>query len=291
MHTASFEYHRAGSIDEALALLTAHGDDAKLLAGGHSLIPVMKLRFARPGHLIDIRKVADLTGIRTADGMLVVGAATTHARIERSEIVRGLRPVLAETAALIGDPQIRNMGTIGGSLAHADPAADFPAVMLALGAELRAVGPEGERTIPADEFFQGLMMTSLGPTEILKEVRIPLPGPRTGEAYAKHPHPASRFAVVGVAAEVSLDDDGRIAKAMVGITGLDTRARRARAVEDALHGVEVGDAEAIRAAADRAPEGLSLQADRQGPIEYKEQLARTYTRRAVERALERASAE
>lgn len=288
MHAATFAYHRAQNLDEAIRLLEMHGEDAKLLAGGHSLVPLMKLRFSRPAHLIDIRQVSELKGIRTMNGELVIGAATTHTDVERSELVRQWVPALAEAAASIGDMQVRNMGTVGGNLAHADPGADLPAVMLALGAELRLVGRETERAVPADSFFVGLMTTALRESEVLKEVRIPLPQPRSGTAYAKHPHPASRFAVTGVAVSVALDEAGRIDRARVGLTGLDHRARRATAVEDALLGVDADVDQAVAEAAELAAEDLLLSDDRHGSVEYKQNLARTYTRRALSRALERA---
>jgi len=287
MYTTTFEYHRAGSVEEALDLLALYGDDAKLLAGGHSLIPVMKLRFARPAHLIDIRRIAGLAGIREENGAIVIGATTTHRTVESSELIRTRVPMLAEAAGEIGDPQVRNMGTIGGSVAHADPAADLPAVLLALDAEFRARGPEGTRAIPADGFFLGLMTTALDPAEILTEVRIPIPPGRSSGAYVKHPHPASRFAIVGVAALVTLGDDDRIERVRVGITGLDTRARRATTVETALAGT-AGEPTDIEAAAAHAADGLTLRDDAQGPVEYKAELAKIHTARALSRAIHRA---
>ena len=181
-----------------------HGDDAKLLAGGHSLLPLLKLRVAQPRYLIDVARIPELSGIRQAQGALVFGATTTHAEIlARSPLVRTLIPILAEAAGAIGDPQIRNVGTIGGSLAHADPSADLPAVMLALDAEIIARGPLGERTIPARTFFVDLLTTALAPTEVLTRVHVPLPPRGAGGAYEKYPHPASRYAIVGVAADRS----------------------------------------------------------------------------------------
>lgn len=288
MYAAPFEYHTASTVEEALELLTRLGEEAKLLAGGHSIIPLMKLRFAEPPHLIDIRRITELTGIREEADALVIGAATTHRTLETSALVRGKLPVLAEAAGLIGDPQVRNMGTLGGSLAHADPAADLPAVLLALEAQVMAVGSAGERSIPAHECFTGLMETALGPAEILKEVRFPLPPARSGAAYEKRPHPASRYALAGVAAVLTLDADGRVERARVGITGLSTRAVRAAAVEQAVVGA--ADDAALAAAAERAAEGLTLRADLQGPVAYKAQLARVYTERALVRARARAAA-
>jgi len=289
VYTTSFEYHRAASVEEAVRLLSLHGDDAKLLAGGHSLIPLMKLRLARPAHLIDIARAPELQGIREESGRLVVGAATTHRALASSAAVRRSLPMLAEAAAGIGDVQVRGRGTIGGSLAHADPAADLPAVVLALDAELVAVGVGGERIIPAEGFFQGLMATALGPDEVLREIRFPLPPPRTGSAYVKHEHPASRYALVGVAAVLELDAAGPVGRARVALTGVGTRAVRAGAVERALGGLEPTDA-TLGAAADRATDGLELHADRSGPVEYRRNLVRVYTHRALEAALARARA-
>jgi carbon-monoxide dehydrogenase medium subunit len=288
MYPASFEYHRAASVEEAVGLLTRYKDDAKLLAGGHSLIPMMKLRLAQPKHLIDIGRLTGLSGIREEGGQVVIGALTTHYAIESSASLRQKCPMLTEAAALIGDPQVRNHGTIGGSLAHADPAADWPAVMLALGAELRAAGPKGARTIRAKEFFKDLFTTALGPDEMLTEVRIPAGG-HSGAAYVKHPHPASRFAVVGVAAAVTLDRAGRCTSSHVGITGVGSHAVRAKGVEGMLTGKAL-DAAAIAAAAQKAADGIDINADLQGSVEYKAHLTRVYTRRALERAVERARA-
>jgi len=286
MYPASFQYHRAASVEEAVGLLARYKDDAKLLAGGHSLVPMMKLRLAQPAHVIDIGRIAGLAGIREEGGHLVIGALTTHYAVESSGVVRRTCPMLAEAAAMIGDPQVRNHGTVGGSLAHADPAADWPAVMLALGAELRAVGPKGARTIRAKDFFRGLFTTALAPDEVLTEIRIPA-GAHSGAAYVKHPHPASRFAVVGVAAAVTLDGAGRCTASHVGITGVGSHAVRAKGVEGMLAG-KVLDAGTIQAAAQKAADGLEIHADLQGSVEYKAHLTRVYARRALEKAVQRA---
>ncbi|HUG35920.1 MAG TPA: xanthine dehydrogenase family protein subunit M [Candidatus Limnocylindrales bacterium] len=282
MYPAAFEYHTPGSIKEALELLGKHKDEAKLLAGGHSLLPAMKFRLARPGHLVDLRKVPGLTGIKEDGGMLVIGAMTTHYAIESSPVVKSKCPVLAQTAAMIGDPMVRNMGTIGGSLAHADPAADYPATIIALGAEMVAEGPKGKRTIKADDFFKGLMTTAVGADEILTEVRVPVCGPTVGAAYLKFPHPASRFAVVGVAAVLTMDGS-KVGKASVGITGAGTRAVRAKGVEAGLAGKTL-DAATIQAAAEKAPDGVDVQADLQGSVDYKKHLLKVFAKRAVEAA-------
>jgi len=286
MYPVPFEYHRAGSIDEAVALLGPFGESAKLIAGGHSLLPLMKLRLAEPRHLVDIRRIPALSGVREEDGALIIGAATPHQVLERSPLVRTRLPIVSEAAAQIGDVQVRNMGTIGGSLAHADPAADLPAVMLALGAELTAVGPKGRRAIPVDGFFVKLFTTTLDPGEVLTEVRIPLLAAGSGGAYAKFPHPASRYAMVGVAAVVTVSA-GKISAARVAITGPGAKPVRASGAEGALVGQAV-DAKMISAAADRAVDGLTLRADPRMDPDYWKALAVAYTRRAVVTALNRA---
>jgi carbon-monoxide dehydrogenase medium subunit len=283
MYPAQFDYHSPASVQEAISLLGRLKDDAKVLAGGHSLLPMMKLRLAQPKHLIDLRKVPGLSGIKEDGGAIAIGALTTHYGVESSSLLKQKCPLLTETAGTIGDPQVRNMGTIGGSLAHADPAADYPAAVIALGAELVAEGPQGKRTIKVDDFFKGLLTTALQPQEILVEIRIPSWPAGTGMAYMKFPHPASRFAVVGVAAVVTADGK----KVGVGITGAGTKAVRARGVEAALTGKTL-DAATIKAAAEKAPDGVDVQADLQGSVEYKTHLLKVYCRRALEAALSRA---
>ena len=282
MYPAQFEYHSPATVKEALDLLGRHKDDAKLLAGGHSLLPAMKLRLARPAHVVDLKKVPGLVGIKEEGGMLVIGAMTTHYAIESSAAVKSKCPVLAQTAAMIGDPMVRNLGTIGGSLAHADPAADYPAAIIALGAEMVAEGPKGKRTIKADDFFKGLLTTALAPDEILTEVRVPVLAANAGAAYLKFPHPASRFAVVGVAAVVTVDG-GKVSKASVGITGAGTHAVRAKGVEAAIAGKGL-DAASIQAAAEKAPDGVDVQADLQGSVDYKKHLLKVFAKRAIEAA-------
>ena len=286
MYPASFEYHRAATVEEAVGLLTRFKDDAKLLAGGHSLIPMMKLRLAQPKHLIDIGRVAGLAEVREDGGHFVIGALATHYAVESNAAIRQKCPMLVEAAAAIGDPQVRNYGTVGGSVAHADPAADWPAVMLALGAEMKAVGAKGARTVKADDFFKELFTTALGPDEVLTEIRFPIGG-HGGAAYIKHPHPASRFAVAGVAAAVTLDAGGKCTAARVGVTGVGSHAVRAKGVEAALTG-KATDAAALAAASQKAADGIDINADLQGSVEYKAHLTRVYTRRALERAVERA---
>ena len=212
MITGKFDYVAAGTVDEVLALLRRHGDGAKLLAGGHSLIPLMKLRLAQPEVLVDITRIPGLGEIRPSNGGLAIGATCTYRQIAESAALREAAPVLGQAAGGIGDPLVRNRGTIGGNLAHADPASDLPAVALALDAELVARGPGGERRIAAGDFFTGMLATALGPDELLTEIRIRRLGPGTGSAYRKFDQPASRYAIVGVAAVVRLEG-GRIAEA------------------------------------------------------------------------------
>ena len=282
MYPAQFDYHTPGTVQEALALLGQHKDDAKLLAGGHSLLPAMKLRLAQPKHLVDLRKISSLSGIKEEGGTLVIGAMATHHAVESSPVVKAKCPMLGQVAAQIGDPMVRNMGTIGGSLAHADPAADYPAAIIALGAEMVAEGPKGKRTIKADDFFKGLLTTALAEDEILTEVRIPAAAGKVGAAYMKFPHPASRFAVVGVAAVLTIDA-GKVSKASIGITGAGTKAVRAKGVEAAISG-KAADAASIQAAAERAPEGVDVQADLQGSEDYKKHLLKVFAKRAMEAA-------
>ncbi|MBI2160678.1 MAG: xanthine dehydrogenase family protein subunit M [Candidatus Rokubacteria bacterium] len=287
MYPASFEYHAPTSVKEAIGLLGKLGDDAKLLAGGHSLVPMMKLRLAQPKHLIDLRKVPGLSGIRQDGNALVIGAMTTHWEVESSSVVTSKLPVLSEVAGVIGDPAVRNKGTVGGAAAHADPAADWPAAMIALGAEFVCEGPKGRRTVKVDEWFKGLMATAVKEDEILVEIRVPVPAAGSGAAYMKFPHPASRFAVVGVAAVVTLDKQGVCANAGVAVTGAGTKAVRAKGVEAALKGKKL-DAAAIEAAAQKAAEGVDVQADLQGSVEYKSHLCRVFAKRAIAEAVKRA---
>jgi len=288
MYPAAFEYHTPGSVQEALGLL-GKLDDAKILAGGHSLVPMMKLRLAQPKHLIDLRKVPGLSGIKEEGNTIVIGAMTTHWEVESSKLLQAKCPVLSDTAKIIGDPAVRNKGTIGGSLAHADPAADMPATIIALGAELVCQGSKNKRTVKVDDWFQGLMATALGEDELLVEIRVPALTPGTGSAYMKFAHPASRFAIVGAAAVITVDKQGTCTKAGVGITGAGTKAVRAKGVEAGLVGKRL-DAATIEAAAQKAAEGVDVQADLQGSVEYKSHLCRVFARRAIEAAAKKATA-
>ncbi len=293
MNPATFEFHRAASVEEAIALLREHGEGAKLIAGGHSLLPVMKLRLAEPAHLIDITRLGDdgLRGVRIEGDQARIGALTTHRALERDRLLGERCPLLAQTAARVGDRQVRNRGTFGGALAHADAAADYPAAVLALEAELVARGPGGERTIPAADFFVGFLTTALAPDEVLTEIRVPLPaaGARTGTDYQKLANQASGYALVGVAAVVALDEAGKCAAVRVGITGTAETARRASATEAALTGAALDEA-TIGAAAERATEELEPLDDIHAPADYRLRVTKGLTRRALLAATERARA-
>ena len=288
MYPAAFEYHAPATVKEALTLL-GKLDDAKILAGGHSLVPMMKLRLAQPKHVIDLRKVSGLAGIKENKGAFAIGAMATHWQVESSKVLRAKCPIVSETASIIGDPAVRNKGTIGGSLAHADPAADMPATAIALGFEFVVEGKKGKRTVKVDDWFKGLMTTAVGDEEILVEIRVPAWPSRTGGSYMKFPHPASRFAIVGVGAVVTLDKDGKCTRAGVGVTGAGTKAVRAKGVEAGLVGKKL-DAATIEAAAQKAADGIDVQADLQGSVEYKAHLCRVFAKRAITEAVKRAGA-
>jgi carbon-monoxide dehydrogenase medium subunit len=285
---AQFDYEAPNTIDEALTLLAANPDEAKILAGGHSLIPAMKLRLAQPALLVDIGRIKDLSYIRASGDQILIGAMTTHYELESSALLRKICPLLPECASHIGDVQVRNKGTIGGSVAHSDPAGDWPAAVLALNAELVVVGANGERTIEADNFFLDLLTTALAPGEILREIRIPKPSGRFGHAYRKVRHPASGFAVVGVAVALQLGSLGSCESAAVGITGVASKAYRAGAVEQTLQGYSLND-ETIAAAASHATDGEDANADLYASEEYRRHLAQVYTRRAIQAAVAHAS--
>jgi len=278
MYPAQFDYYRPTTIDEAVKLLAQHGEDAKLLAGGHSLIPAMKLRLARPKTIVDLGRVADLSYIREAGGRLAIGAMTTHAEIAASPLLQGAWPLLPATALRIGDMQVRNKGTLGGSLAHADPAADWPAAVLALEAELDIVGPRGRRTVHADRFFVDLLQTAIGSGEILLEIRVPR-RPRS-VAYVKTEQKASGFALAGVAVVVT----GRTVR--VAVTGIAAKPYRAVAVEQAL-AADALTPERIARAASHAADGVEPLGDIHASAEFRAHLARVNTRRALLEAIKR----
>jgi aerobic carbon-monoxide dehydrogenase medium subunit len=284
MFPASFDYHRANSVKEALSMLKQFGDDAKLLSGGHSLIPMMKLRLAQPAHLIDIGALREMSGIREEGGKIVIGGATVHTAIATSPVVMQKLGLLSECARVIGDVQVRNRGTIGGSLAHADAAADYPAAVLALEAEITAEGESGKRTLKATEFFVDLFTTAMHPDEILTAVSFAPVPQNGGYAYIKHRQPASGFALVGVAALVTMKG-ANFDQVRVGITGLAAKAFRASAVENALSGK---GREAIAGAATHATDGIDPLGDIHASPDFRAELARVYTRRAIEQAASRA---
>jgi aerobic carbon-monoxide dehydrogenase medium subunit len=284
---AAFDYHPATSVDEAIALLQQYGDEAKLLAGGHSLLPTMKLRLAQPGHLIDLGRISGLSYIREDGGVVAVGAMTRYVDIERSEVLEKYFALLPEGVAQIGDPQVRNRGTIGGSIAHSDPAADTPGIVLALRADIVAKGPNGVRTIKADDFFMDLFQTALQPDEVITEIRFPKPPAHTGSAYTKLANKASHYAVVGCAAVVTLDSNGTCTSASVVITGASVKPTRASTVEAGLVGKKLDEA-TIANAASHAADGLEVVSDIHGSQEYRTQMTTVLARRVVARAAERA---
>lgn len=282
MYPQQFEYVRPSSVDEAIAILAAD-PDAKVLAGGHSLIPAMKLRLAAPGTIVDIGKIKGLKGV-TANGSVNIGAMTTYAEIIGSGKL-GDFPVVTEATKQVGDPQVRNRGTIGGSMVHNDPAADLPAVMLALNASVKVKGPKGEREIPVDDLFVGLLSTSLEPEEILTAVSIPDDFAGARQAYVKHPHPASGYAVVGVAVAIKVKD-GKVEDARIAVTGAPEHAKRAVSAEKALTGKKL-DADSIAAAAALAAGDLGeLNGDVYASAEYRAHLVRVLTKRALTQAAE-----
>ncbi|MBI4531437.1 MAG: xanthine dehydrogenase family protein subunit M [Candidatus Latescibacteria bacterium] len=282
----TFDYVAPTSVDEAVRLIAQYGDEAKILAGGHSLIPMMKLRLARPKCLIDIGRISSMNGISEDGGTITIGAMTTHYAIESSALLKEKCPLLPETASTIGDAQVRNRGTIGGSLSHADPAADWPAAILALGAKLVAVGPKGTRTIHAGDFFLGMLTTALHPEEILTKVVIPSQPPKTGDAYLKVHQSASGFAIVGVAASITRNGNGRCTGAGIGVTGIAPAPFRASVVEDAIVG-KMLDGAMITAAAEKVVNGIDdpLE-DIHASGDYRLHLAKVFTKRAIERAVE-----
>ena len=283
MIPAPFDYQVPATLDEAVSLLAQDPDGAKVLAGGHSLIPAMKLRLAQPQTLIDIARIKSLSYIREEGNKILIGATTTHYQIESSELLKRICPLLPSCAASIGDVQVRNKGTIGGSVAHSDPAGDWPAAVLALDADIVLVGPNGERVVKATNFFLNLMTTDIQPGEILREIRIEKPSGRFAQAYQKVPHPASGFAVVGIAVNLALNDDGSCKTAQIGVTGVATKAYRAQGVEAALAGKTLDD-QTIASAAAHVCDGVDASKDLYASSEYRCHLAEVHTRRALQAA-------
>jgi len=288
MFASSFDYYRAGAVREALALMQQH-PGAKLLAGGHSLIPLLKLRLTAPTAVIDIGRIQELKGITSSSGTIRIGALTTHAELAASPALRAECPMLPEAAGHIGDAQVRNCGTIGGNVAHADPASDLPTVLLALDARFAVAGPKGERTVAAKDFFRGMMTTALDPSEILTAIEIPSRKPGEGMAYIKFAHPASRYAVLGVAATVTMKN-GTCSGAQVAIGGLVPSPARLGGVEAAVTGARPSG-EAIAKAAAAVAEHLNgeILGDVFASAEYRKAMAPVYVKRALAAAVERAS--
>ncbi len=283
MIPANFQYTRAGSVDEAIGMLKQHGDAAKLLAGGHSLIPAMKLRLNQPGVLIDIGSISELRYIRKEGNHIAIGGGATHDDIANSDAFGGGLEMYPQAAGLIGDTQVRNKGTIGGSLAHADPAADWPAVVIASNATIVVKGPGGERQIAATDFFTGFYETALAEDEILTQIRVPLPAARTKSAYAKFMQPASRFAIVGCAAMIT-SSGGTCSNASVAMTGVGDAAYKASKVENALKGKSL-DSGTIQSAAAHAADGAMVMSDHFASEEYRTHLASVFAGRAISAAV------
>lgn len=283
MIAQNFEYSAPANLQDALALLA--GDDVKVLAGGMSLIPIMKLRLAMPGQLVDIGRIPDLNYIREDKGVLRIGATTTHYQVETSAAVRSRCPLLAEAASNIGDIQVRNVGTIGGSIAHADPAADYPASLLALEARLVLVTAKAQREMAISDFFIDTFTTALEPGEIIREVIVPVEEQSTGTSYQKMLQPASGFAIVGIAARVK-KSGGKVTMARVGVTGLSGKPYRALGVEKALEGTP-GSASDVQKAAAAVAEGVEANSDLHASADFRKHLARVYTMRALTVALSR----
>ena len=287
MIAQNFEYIVPTSLGDAVNLLQEHGGRAKIVAGGHSLIPMMKLRLAAPEFLIDIGRIPELSYIKNDGTRVRIGALTTHHLIETSDVVLRQLPALADAAGLIGDIQVRNKGTIGGSIAHADPAADYPASILAFDATIVTLGPKGERLIPASKFFVDMMSTALEANEIIREIQLPVRSGKVGSAYLKMAQKASGFALCGVAAVVEVDASGVLSNVAIGITGVGSYAFRASKTEAALKG-KMPSAGAIKAASESASDGIIALEDIHASADYRLDLARIYTRRAVHAAIERA---
>jgi len=283
----AFDYHAPASLPEAIALLSRFGDSAKVLSGGQSLLPLLKLRLGSAEHLVDIGRIPGLEYVREEGGFLRIGGRTRESVLERSDVIRERYPILLDTARVIADPLVRNRATVGGNLAHGDPANDHPATMLALRAEVVAQGPAGERVIPIDRFFTGLFATALAPDEILTEIRIPVPLNRTAGAYVKLERKVGDYATAAAAAQVTLDATSAFERVGLALTNAAPVPQRAAAAEDFLTGRRATEAN-IAEAARKAAEAASPTADRRGSVEYKREMARVLAARALKKAVERA---
>jgi aerobic carbon-monoxide dehydrogenase medium subunit len=288
MLPARFEYHRAGTLEEALSLLATHGDEAKVLAGGQSLIPMMKLRFASPGHLVDVNRIPELDAIEERDGSLRIGALVRHNSLAASDVIRARFPTIAAAAPMIADPIVRNLGTIGGSLSHADPAGDLGSVMLALGATVVIKSSTAERELSIADFLVDTFTTALEPAEILTEIRVPSPPPRSGGTYLKLERKVGDFATVGVAVALTLSN-GSIARAGIALTGVGLKNIEASEAESALAGTAPSD-EAFAEAGRLAAAASNPVSDVRGPADYKRHMVEVYARRGLAHALETVTA-
>jgi len=285
----SFDYLAAHSINEAVALLDQHGEDAKVLAGGQSLIPLLRFRLASPSVLIDINRIDGLEYLRETDGTLRIGALTREAELDSSSLIRERYPILFDTSRVVADPVVRNWATVGGNIAHADPANDHPATMLAMGARVVAIGPAGERVLPIEEFFTDMPFeTALHHNELLTEIRVPAPVQGSGGAYFKLERKVGDYAIAGVAAYITLDNNGNVSYAGIGLTNVGQVPIKARDAEHSLLGKPLNDA-SIHQAADLAAAAAQPTSDTRGPAEYKRDMVRTLTVRALRKALARAT--
>lgn len=287
MIPAPFDYHAPASLADAIGLLQQHGDDAKVLSGGQSLLPLLKLRLAAANHLVDIGRIPGLEYIKEEAGYLKIGGRTREAALERSDLIKAKYPILHDTAIVIADPLVRNRATVGGNLAHADPANDHPATMLALGAEVVVTGRNGTRTIPIDRFFTGIFATALEPDEILTEIRIPIPPPRSGGAYIKLERKVGDFATAAAAAQLTLGATGAIERAGIGLTSAGPMPIKAVEAERFLV-AKTPDRDTIAEASRIAARATSPSPDRRGSVEYKREMARVLTGRALTKAVARA---
>lgn len=286
MIPGEFDYYAPGTVQEAITLLRQYGDGAKVLAGGQSLIPAMRFRLALPEVLVDINGIAGLEYLREDDGHLAIGALARESELEESDLVRQKYSLLSDASRVVADPIVRNRATVGGNIAHADPANDHPAVLLAYDAQVVAQGPNGSRTIPIDDFFVGLFENALAKDEILTEIRIPSPGPNSGGAYVKVERKVGDYAISAVAVQLTMDGD-RCTAARIGLTNVSAVPMRARNAEQAIIGQVIGD-ETLEAAGQAAAAECDPSADLRGSVDYKRDLTRVLTKRAIRQAVERA---
>jgi carbon-monoxide dehydrogenase medium subunit len=284
LYPSTFEYFAPDTLDEVLALLAQHGDESKVLAGGQSLIPLLKLRFAAPSVLVDVNRIGGLDTLAEDGDTLRIGALVRHKTCERSDLLRARYPLLADVAGLVSDPIVRNLGTVCGSIAHADPQGDWGSALIAAGAEAVLRGADGERTVPLGSFFLGPFTTALEPTEVVTEVRVPRPPGRVGGAYLKLERKVGDFATAAVGVQVAFDD-GKVARAGIALTGVGPTNVQATEAEQSLTGAELDDA-AVRGAAELAAQAAQPRDDIRGTAAYKRQVVRVFTERALRRAAE-----